>query len=516
MSEAFQQLFEHERRLTMITCDLTDVNFKTVDIPLVTLTPPASPPTSQENLGLEDVDLEDINRVSTCCTDCIILPRADGGRDAWLFLAACFVFEALVWGNFSLSLYRQIVSNARTGFPFSFGIFQSYYTTHAPFAGNHNGIAAIGTCSSGVMYLFAPVSLHILEAWPGVRRLSSIVGLFIAATALILSSFSTQIWHLIITQGVMYAIGGSLLYSPTMFYLDEWFEKKKGLAFGVMWSGVGASGLVFPFVLKALLDVWGFAYTLRVWAVILVFLCAPLIYFIKPRIPFTADTPIKKPSYVFRFKPTYLLLQASNILESFGFFIPAIYLPTYAASMHLSPQIGVLLLALLNLFSVIGAIALGFFCDKMHVSHVIAISTFGSTFSVLCFWGTADEVTRLIVFAMCYGAFAGGYSALWAGMMKEVQRVKGCEDVGMGVLMGVFAAGRGIGAVSSGPLSEVLLNIPIGGVAGFKSGYGALIVFTGASAFAGGIGWAVTRKMRGRVEGDANDAASMTGGCCSH
>ncbi len=26
------------------------------------------------------------------------LPQADGGKDAWLFLAAGFVIEALVWG----------------------------------------------------------------------------------------------------------------------------------------------------------------------------------------------------------------------------------------------------------------------------------------------------------------------------------------------------------------------------------------------------------------------------------
>lgn len=26
-------------------------------------------------------------------------PRVDGGRDAWLFLAGCFVFEALIWGK---------------------------------------------------------------------------------------------------------------------------------------------------------------------------------------------------------------------------------------------------------------------------------------------------------------------------------------------------------------------------------------------------------------------------------
>ena len=27
------------------------------------------------------------------------LPRADGGKEAWLFLAGCFFVEALVWGE---------------------------------------------------------------------------------------------------------------------------------------------------------------------------------------------------------------------------------------------------------------------------------------------------------------------------------------------------------------------------------------------------------------------------------
>lgn len=30
------------------------------------------------------------------------LPRADGGKDAWLFLAGCFTIEALVWGKSGL------------------------------------------------------------------------------------------------------------------------------------------------------------------------------------------------------------------------------------------------------------------------------------------------------------------------------------------------------------------------------------------------------------------------------
>lgn len=30
------------------------------------------------------------------------LPRVDGGKDAWLFLAACFMLEALIWGQWMM------------------------------------------------------------------------------------------------------------------------------------------------------------------------------------------------------------------------------------------------------------------------------------------------------------------------------------------------------------------------------------------------------------------------------
>ncbi|KJZ70387.1 hypothetical protein HIM_10231 [Hirsutella minnesotensis 3608] len=55
------------------------------------------------------------------------LPPADHGKQAWLFLAAAFVVEALTWG-----------------FPFAFGVFHDYYVTHALFAGSSQ-IPVIGT-----------------------------------------------------------------------------------------------------------------------------------------------------------------------------------------------------------------------------------------------------------------------------------------------------------------------------------------------------------------------------------
>jgi len=89
------------------------------------------------------------------------------------------------------------------------------------------------------MYLFAPISLNILDAYPSFRPKCPWLGLAIVCTGLLAASFAKQVWQLIITQGVMYAVGGSFLYAPLMGYLDEWFIEKKGLAFGITWGGVG-------------------------------------------------------------------------------------------------------------------------------------------------------------------------------------------------------------------------------------------------------------------------------------
>ncbi len=91
------------------------------------------------------------------------------------------------------------------------------------------------------MYLGLPITFAMLQSWPNFRRLSTVIGLGIMCVALAISSFSTTATHLILTQGVLYAIGGSLAYSPTILFVDEWFVRKKGFAFGVMWVSLRIS-----------------------------------------------------------------------------------------------------------------------------------------------------------------------------------------------------------------------------------------------------------------------------------
>lgn len=90
-------------------------------------------------------------------------PAMDGGMNAWLFLAACFAMEALVWG-----------------FAFTYGVFQAYYSDIPQFKDSGN-IAVVGTCAMVILYvLMAPHQYqltypgnHVSRHPPRLRRLQT-------------------------------------------------------------------------------------------------------------------------------------------------------------------------------------------------------------------------------------------------------------------------------------------------------------------------------------------------------
>lgn len=347
------------------------------------------------------------------------------------------------------------------------------------------------------MYLDLPIVFGLLRRWPRFQRFATVGGLVIMCLALAVSSFSTKTTHLIITQGILYALGGSLAYSPCILFLDEWFSRKKGLAYGIMWAGTGLAGVILPLVMQWLLNAYGFRTALRVWSVGLFLLTGPLLYFVKPRIPVDRSHKPAALNFGFVKTSTFGILQACNVIEALGFFLPTIYLPLYARSLGASRTLGALTVILFNVASVFGCVLMGAVVDRWHVTTCILISTIGSTISIFLVWGFSISLPPLYIFCLIYGLFAGSFTSTWPGIMRDVKKKKATADPSM--IFACLAAGRGIGNVASGPMSEALIQgFPWRGSAGFAygSGYGPLIVFTGVTAFLGGssilgrrIGW---------------------------
>lgn len=306
--------------------------------------------------------------------------------------------------------------------------------------------------------------------------------------SLALGSFSTNVTHLVLSQGVGFGIGGCIAYSPSILYMDEWFVDRRGLAFGITWAGSGVSGLIFPIGLEKLLTAYGFETTLRIIAVIIFLLAAPFLYYHKPRLPVSKTVCYQRLNFRFLTTRIFCIYQLGNILEALSFFLPGIYLPTYARSIGASSFLSSLTITLLNLASVFGSVTMGHLADRYHAITCITISTVGSTLSVLFLWGFSSTMPTLLVFCVAYGLFAGCYSATWSGITHEVRRVDPTADAT--IIFSVIALGRGIGNVVSGPFSEALLSVDNwkgSAVGGYGSGYGLIILCTGISVLLSGV-----------------------------
>lgn len=278
---------------------------------------------------------------------------------------------------------------------------------------------------------------------------------------------------------------------------------------GVMWSGTGLGGFTIPLLLEFFLNKYGFRTTLRIWALAMFVLSAPLVWFIKPRLPFSATAHYRPFNLKFLANRSFGMYQLTNIVQGVGYFLPGIYLPTYArVYLDAGDFPSALTLLVLNVGSVIGCVAMGTLIDRLHVTTCLGIATVGTAIGTFFLWGLGSNMASLYVFCFVYGMFAGCYTSSWPGIMSHLMSIgSGTREENSGsrstydplMVVGWLSAGRGIGNVVSGPLSEALLKgMPWQGQAagGYGSGYGTLIAFTGATAVVGGstflfrrIGW---------------------------
>lgn len=292
---------------------------------------------------------------------------------------------------------------------------------------------------------------------------------------------------------VLFGIGGCFAYCPCTLYIDEWFVRRKGFAYGIVWSAAGAGGAVLPLVLETLLKNYGFQTTVRICAGILFGAAAPIAYFIKPRLPLSVTIHRKPLNMRFVTSRVFLLYQLVNVVEATGYFLPTIYLPTYArTTFGTSTILSALTVILVNIATTIGLMVMGSLSDKLAVTTRMLISAVGVGISVLLVWGLTASLPVLYVFCVMYGLFAGSWASIWPGIMREVTQKFQHENEHVDPVMvhGHLCVGRGVGNIISGPLSGSLIRgQPWQGkvIGGYGSGYGILILYTGLTGLVSGM-----------------------------
>ncbi|GAA5892475.1 hypothetical protein JCM6882_005625 [Rhodosporidiobolus microsporus] len=437
------------------------------------------------------------------------LAPADRGKAAYLFLLGAFAVETVVWG-----------------LPSSYGLFLEHYQREGLSSdGQYKDsglLPLVGTVAAGFIYLLGPPVSLLLNPRPRWRLNVIRLGAVLCVLSLLLSSFAKTPWQLLLTQGLLYSVGGAMAYYSTFYFLSEWFIERRGFANGVCFAGTAAGGLVLPFILEVLLRKWGAARTLQGLAVSTCVLLGAALPLIKPRLPLPAkgvsaaaqkketaedDTASRtegeassvlgveggEPDKVQREdRPTAKKLfkngglwvfMIANVAQAFAYFASTLYLPTFGSSIGLSTTSSSALLACVNGAAVLSRVALGILSDK-HSPHSLGFGTMlFSSVAVFIVWGVAStSLAPLLVFSLVLGLGAGGWTSLYSAIIKSCVE----NDPSLSShLFSLISLTRGLGSLLSAPVSSALLAHPFPSSSSNtafgvdKGRWGPLVVFVG-------------------------------------
>ncbi|KAI0775425.1 major facilitator superfamily domain-containing protein [Irpex lacteus] len=244
------------------------------------------------------------------------LGRVDGGFQAWSLLVSAFFLEILIWG-----------------YAGSYGTLLAAYLQDPKFSTQDHAstmLPLIGNLCSGIMYISSLVIYPSMNWYPRIRRIYTWAGLAICTASLIAASFTHKVTLLVVFQGIFYGIGGSMCYAPVVSYLSEWFVEKRGLANGILFSGAGVGGALFPLILPPLIARYGVLRTIRGYAISALIVLIPVLPLMKARLPETrvhGPTPRRTNRQWLRDRNFWFFI-TMNTLQGLGYFIPTTWLPS--------------------------------------------------------------------------------------------------------------------------------------------------------------------------------------------
>ena len=275
--------------------------------------------------------------------------------------------------------------------------------------------AFIGTLGSGLTWsgslLINPILARLNVQG---TKVLCIIGVLFMSLGLGLASLCSQVWQLLLTQGLLYGIGSSLLYFPILSVAPEYFTTHRGSAMGFILSGAGIGGLVFSPLIRALISSIGPRWTLRALALLVLVLSLPIAATAAPS-RFVG----RRPTHIdikLAMKPSFLFSVGAGFLQAGGNGLPLTFLAEYSVVLGYSAGFGATLLAVSNGVNSISRVMIGFAGDRFGRQNTLILTVVLCVISVLGFWlGSVSGGNKVlwIVFVVLYGITGGGYNALF-------------------------------------------------------------------------------------------------------
>lgn len=397
----------------------------------------------------------------------------DGGY-GWVIVFLLFLFNFSTWG-----------ANA------SFSIFLSHYLNNDVFHGvTKVEYGAVGGVTFGSGLTIAPL-LNYIVGKIGVHKVI-LCGLVLQFAGIMLASWSTKIWELFMTQGVLLGVGMSAVAVPNLIIMPQWFRKKRSLAIGLSSAGSGLGGVALVLGLQHIIEIKDYHWALRTQAIVCIVAQGIALLLTRTR---SSDI---KPEYKIIDRVTlnfgFLMDALWVTFTMFGYVVLLYNLADFTISLGYTSKQGSVVATMVSVGGFFIRPLVGRVCDRfgpvtvnIYIHCIVAVLSWAM-------WIPARNYATAIAFAFMQGGLMG---SVWVVSATITTRIAGLRK--MGSCMSTLWIFIGVSSTVSPIVGIVIKSSPPAGSTSDPTQYEHPAIFVGCAYLAAAIclfilrGWLIAR-----------------------
>ena len=273
------------------------------------------------------------------------------------------------------------------------------------------------------------------------------LGVLLMGSGLLLAPLTTQPWHLYGTIGCLVGAGSICLgYSGQSLYLPNWFVRKRGLAVGLAFAGVGIGSIIILPWVQLLIDRTGWRSASWAMGVLVLAVLVPLNLLLRKRpediglLPDGDDAPtattaappsnIVDPAWVAidwtlgRAMRTarFWWISIGYFCGLYAWYAVQVHQTKYLVEIGFSPASAAWALGFVSLFGIPGQIYLGHLSDRIGREWVwtIAALGFATCFAALIALQYAPTLLLVYVMVVVQGFLGYGFTSVLGAVVAEI------------------------------------------------------------------------------------------------
>jgi len=332
------------------------------------------------------------------------------------------------------------------------------------------------------------------------------LGVILMGGGLLLAPLTTQPWHLYLTIGVLVGGGSVCLgYSGQSLFLPNWFVRKRGLAIGIAFAGVGIGSVVLLPWVQSMIEQTGWRTACTAMGVLVLVVLAPVNLLLWKRPADLGLEPDGDASTGASLRPVsnivdpawaatdwtlaramrtarFWWLALGYFCGLYAWYAVQVHQTKYLLDIGFNPAVAAWALGIVSLLGIPGQILLGHLSDRVGREWIWTASCLGFAicFAALIALAWTPTLALLYVMVAAQGALGYGVTSIMGAVVLEIFEGKQYGSI-FGTLMLAALAGGAAGPLVTGFLHDIYGNYTIAFLIGIGvSGLSAATIWLAA------------------------------------